>query len=97
MLFTILPNFYLCFKLFIILVFVLYMSENKKGIKKSKDSFMTELSFLFSQDRSDQEGLYFPRRRVRIDDPSKARLLNRIENQDFKGTSEQEIFLIVNY
>ena len=67
------------------------MSENKKGIKKSKDSFMTELSFLFSQDRSDQEGLYFPRRRVRIDDPSKARLLNRIENQDFKGTSEQEI------
>ena len=63
------------FILFALVIFKykIYMSENKKGIKKSKDSFMTELSFLFSQDRSDQEGLYFPRRRVRIDDPSKAR------------------------
>ena len=57
---------------------------------------MAELSFLFSQDRAEQEGLYFPRRRIRIDDPSKARLLNRIENQDFKGASEQEICLGVD-
>ena len=73
------------------------MSENKKGIKQSKDSFMAQLSFLFSPDRAEQEGLYFPRRRIRIDDPSKTRLLNRIENQDFKGASEQEICLGVDY
>ena len=51
----------------------------------------TSFAYLCSHDLAKQEGLYFPRRRVRIDDPSKAGLLKRIENQDFKGASEKEI------
>ena len=68
----------------------------KYGCNTPTDEIIkTSYTYLCSHDRAKQEGLYFPRRRVRIDDPSKAKLLNRIENQDFKGASEQEIFLIV--
>ena len=49
------------------------------------------LSFLWSQDRADKEGLYFPRRRVRSTGTDKFNIYNRIENQDFKNATEQEI------
>ena len=49
------------------------------------------LSFLWSQERADKEGLYFPRRRVRSNGTDKFNIYNRIENQDFKNATEQEI------
>ena len=56
-----------------------------------KDKQNTGLKYLYSKERSKQEGLYFPKRRVKMDDPSKAEILDRIDNNDFKGASEQKI------
>ena len=55
------------------------------------DRQKTSLKYLNSKEKLKQEGLYFLKRRVKVDDPSEAENLNRIENQDFKGASEQKI------
>lgn len=64
------------------------MDEEDKQFNISKDE---QLKFLCSLDRADREGLYFPRRRVRITDTKQQVILDRIENNDFKNTSEQEL------
>ena len=66
------------------------MFETKNDIKQTSDNKITEPLYMCLQRRAEQEGLYFPRR-FWVDDLSKARFLNRIENQDFKGASEEEI------
>ena len=73
------------------------MLETKNDIKQTSDNKITEPLYMCLQRRAEQEGLYFPRR-FWVDDLSKARLFNRIENQNFKGASEEEIFrlMIIN-
>ena len=60
--------------------------------KEDKDSKTLRLSFLWSLDKARKEGLYFPKRRIRISDTSKMEVLKRIEDQNFNGATEQEIF-----
>ena len=58
------------------------------NLKKNKRN---RLYFPWSQERADKEGLYFPRRRVRIRDIDKSHIYSKIEDQDFKDATEQEI------
>ena len=58
---------------------------------QTKDKQSNSFKHLYSKEKSKLEGLFFPKRRVKMDDPSKAEILNRIENNDFKGASEQKI------
>ena len=60
-----------------------------KIIKKTNKK--QRLSYIWSKEQSNKEGLYFPMRRVRISYPSKLNILKRIESQNFKGATEQEI------
>ena len=55
------------------------------------DRQKTSLKYLNSKEKSKQDDLYFLKRRVKVDDPSEAENLNRIESQDFKVTSKQKI------
>ena len=64
------------------------MDEEDKQCAQTKEE---RLKFLYSLDRALGEGLYFPRRRVRITDARQERILERIENDDFDNASEQEI------
>ena len=57
----------------------------------SKKNKRDRLSFPWSQERADKEGLYFPRRRVRVKGINKSHIYSRIEDQDFKDATEQEI------
>ena len=67
------------------------MSNEYNLEEKTKEKQITCFKYLYSKEKSKQEGLYFPKRRFKVDDPSKEEVLNRIENQDFKGASEQKI------
>ena len=58
---------------------------------KSKKTKNSKLSFPWSQERAIKEGLYFPRRRIRIRGIDKTNIYSRIEDQDFKDATEQEI------
>ena len=65
----------------------------KKIIKRvRKITKRQRLSYLWSKEQAKKDGLYFPKRRVRVGYPSKVKILKRIETQDFKGATEQYTF-----
>ena len=64
---------------------------NKIIKRVRKTSKRQRLSYLWSKEQANKEGLYFPKRRVRVGYPSKIKILKRIEAQDFKGATEQFI------
>ena len=59
----------------------------RKTIKKQR------LSYLSSKKQTNKEGLYSPKRRVRVDYPSKVKILKRIESQNFIGATEQQTLI----
>ena len=64
-----------------------------------KNSKRQRLLYLWSREQAIKEGLYFPKRRIRIGYPSKVKILKRIESQQFKGATEQQIkmyFVLLN-
>ena len=62
-----------------------------KDNKEKKEIKNQDLLHLWSLEKAEKEGLYFPKRRIRIENPSKISILERIESQNFKGATEEEI------
>ena len=68
--------------------------RNKTKKQKKKMGKGKSLSFMWSFDNAQKEGLYFPKRRIRISYPSKVKILKRIESQNFHGATEEEINIV---
>ena len=69
--------------------FLMLKNRQNNTVKRARKR--QKLSHIWSLEQANKEGLYFPKRRVRINNPSKVKILKRIESQDFKGATEQLI------
>ena len=67
------------------------MVKEVKDTKQKNEIKKQDLLHLWSLEKAEKEGLYFPKRRIRIENPSKISILERIESQNFKGATEEEI------